>query len=149
MGEFELKGFLNYLGNSSFNTLSERIIIQKKIYLLQRFGLDLGYSFDWYHYGPYSSALSKDVFNMGPVDSSSIELTESQGTSLVRFSNFLGDEKNDLRFLELSGSLVFIKEKNPFSNDAFIFERLLFLKPHFSSEEINSAWNRIREFKIV
>jgi hypothetical protein len=44
----------------TFENLEGRITIQKKIYLLQIGGVDLGYSFAWNTFGPYSPALAKD-----------------------------------------------------------------------------------------
>jgi uncharacterized protein YwgA len=62
----ELGGILKRIGNynpemfeSSFN---DRLIFQKTIYLLQAFGLYLGYYFSWYIHGPYSTTLTRDGF---------------------------------------------------------------------------------------
>jgi uncharacterized protein YwgA len=35
--------------------------LQKSVYLLQKKGLDLGYSYRFYFYGPYSDALDEDI----------------------------------------------------------------------------------------
>ena len=35
--------------------------MQKQIYLLQELGLNLGYFFKWFAYGPYSEDLSEDI----------------------------------------------------------------------------------------
>ncbi|GAI03672.1 unnamed protein product, partial [marine sediment metagenome] len=40
----------------------KRKILQKKTYLLQLTGVDLGYRYNWYIYGPYCPALANDVF---------------------------------------------------------------------------------------
>ena len=41
---------------------SERLICQKKIYLLQELGTDLGYMYNWYVKGPYSPVLTNDIY---------------------------------------------------------------------------------------
>lgn len=38
-----------------------RIRLQKMVYLLDQLGMNSGYSFDYHHYGPYSSDLASDV----------------------------------------------------------------------------------------
>ncbi len=35
--------------------------LQKTIYLLQNKGLNLGYDFEYHHYGPYSDGVSEDI----------------------------------------------------------------------------------------
>jgi uncharacterized protein len=38
-------------------TLASRVRLQKSVYLLDRLGLDSGFDYDYYHYGPYSRDL--------------------------------------------------------------------------------------------
>ena len=45
------------------DTFDDRLVCQKKIYLLQSLGTDLGYAYNWYVRGPYSPALTSYVFN--------------------------------------------------------------------------------------
>ena len=41
----------------------ERLICQKKVYLLQSLGTNLGYTYNWYVRGPYSPALTTYVYS--------------------------------------------------------------------------------------
>lgn len=43
---------------------ANRLKLQKAIYLIQLFGIDLGYRFSWYLRGPYSTDLTKDLFEI-------------------------------------------------------------------------------------
>jgi len=56
-----LRFFLQEFGLTSRETFADRLRIQKTIYLLQLFNLDLGYRFVWRHRGPYSFSLTEDV----------------------------------------------------------------------------------------
>ena len=47
----------------SKETSDDRIVCQKKIYLLQSLGTDLGYTYIWYVRGPHSPALINYVYN--------------------------------------------------------------------------------------
>ncbi len=42
----------------------QRLTIQKKIYLGQLTGVDIGYRFSWYRYGPYCRELTEDIFGL-------------------------------------------------------------------------------------
>ena len=52
------------LGNLEISDFNSRKILQKKIYLLQLTGIDLGYRYNWYLYGPYCPALASDTFTL-------------------------------------------------------------------------------------
>lgn len=57
----ELKICIDALGfidsNSDMNDFKTISIVQRSVYLLQEFGLDLGYRYMWHLKGPYSSSL--------------------------------------------------------------------------------------------
>ena len=44
------------------NSFDERLLSQKKIFLLQELGVDIGYSYNWYIRGPYSPDLMAKGF---------------------------------------------------------------------------------------
>ena len=46
----------------SKDSFDERLICQKKIYLLQSLGTNLGYTYNWYVRGPYSPALTTYIY---------------------------------------------------------------------------------------
>lgn len=42
----------------------KRLVFQKLVYLIQKSGVHLGFSFSWYLRGPYSPGLTEDAFNL-------------------------------------------------------------------------------------
>ena len=52
---------LKKLNVSSFDKIEDRISFQKKIYLMQVCGVDLGFGFRWDQYGPYSEGLARNA----------------------------------------------------------------------------------------
>ena len=61
----ELALALNYLNVPiDLATFSKRFNLQKKIYLAQIAGVDLGYRFGWYIHGPYCKSLTEDLFTL-------------------------------------------------------------------------------------
>lgn len=77
-----LKLFLEELGVPvSIDTFTDRKRVQKAVYLGQRAGVDLGYRFGWYHYGPYSPRLARDYYELE--DAVAIEDTAMPGPTLA------------------------------------------------------------------
>ena len=72
--------------------------LQKSVYLLGLCGIDLGFDFDYHHYGPYSeelSAASRDAELLGML---SVEWRSSYGND---FATFYSKAKVDLPQAEL------------------------------------------------
>jgi len=105
---------------SNFNS---RLILQKTVYLMQEFGLNIGYSFSWYLRGPYSPNLTRDTYG----------LAENYSEfSPVKFAEL----SKEIRFCEF---LEFIR---PISRDHAQIERIAVVHflckmyPHLSSKEV-------------
>ena len=62
----ELKLVLDEAGIAPINldTFSQRFNIQKRVYLIQLMGYDLGYRYGWYIRGPYCRELTADAFTL-------------------------------------------------------------------------------------
>jgi uncharacterized protein YwgA len=64
--ELKLFKILQMLGFDSVDMTSNdnRIVYQKIIYLLQNYGVSLGYGYKWYIRGPFSSELQHDLIGI-------------------------------------------------------------------------------------
>ena len=132
------------------DNFDNRLKYQKVVYLLQTYGLSLGYGYSWYIKGPYSPDLTKVLFNITP------ELYEESKN--LKFGNEIAiDEKiiswlktlelniNDNLFLEVLSSLIFINRSiNSSSVDCpKLKEALLNKKPKLASHpRIGDVFNR-------
>jgi len=99
------------------DTTEDRLRLQKTIYLLQANGLQLGYGFGWYKYGPYSQDLVSDAYVVLRAEKYKYEKeTRSwkfSKNSLERFKQFesiCGDVLNDAAQLELVASVDFVRQ---------------------------------------
>ena len=110
----------------SKDTFDDRLISQKKVFLLQELGVNIGYSYNWYVHGPYSPDLTTYIFN-------NLDVLKEQDFSNYRFSdtvqgkidsvNALANAKPDSlsipSWYELLASVLYInkkwKKKNFFS----------------------------------
>lgn len=122
--QINLKLVLNGFGISSeISTLEDRKRVQKAIYIGQKAGVDLGYSYGWYLLGPYSPELTKDYFTLnndiisGDEDYKSYQLVESLSSilddmkSLMEVPQEVNLPQED--WLELVASIIYwMKEKN-------------------------------------
>lgn len=128
----------------SKDSFDERLISQKKVYLLKTLGIDLGFSFNWYIHGPYSPRLTTYFYdNLGILiefDYSKYQLDEAvrQKTKIV---NEILDQKpphmNNSSWYELIASLLYLCKQN--SNSKDLFNILKVYKPQFDEEDYEKA----------
>jgi len=99
----------NYKNFDMFS-FDNRLKLQKFVYIMEyMFGLNLGYEFNWYHYGPYCVQLAKDGF--GVSFEQTPELKFEDVTSEVQFENFLTFIKNkDSNWMEIIASVHFLNK---------------------------------------
>lgn len=164
----ELALVLNKLGllPVDLTTFSKRFNLQKRIYLAQVAGADLGYRYGWYLRGPYSRMLTADAFLLrdeiadGERDFEKFDLKADVAKRLdraqelwIRDDSFTG---TDEEWLELLASLHYLRHivyrpagARPDFDEAF---RLLGeTKPQFADrrEEARQAWQRLHGFGLI
>ena len=143
----EISMFFEHLGTEhSLETISDRIKIQKLVYLAEVFGLDTGFSFTWYVRGPYSPELTKVMFDGANGKSSGLAEDRDQ-TKIEELKKFLGNDINSSEKLELIASLHYvlaIADKTGASEeealDLFYDE-----KPQFSEKLVNAYLSKIKK----
>lgn len=98
------------------DSTEERLKLQKTIYLLQAYGLKLGYGFSWYRYGPYSQDLVYDAYTvLGPERPKYEQAASTWSFSqscLQRFNEFkkiCADILQSPEHLELVASVDFLR----------------------------------------
>ena len=127
---------------------AQRLKLQKTIYLLQVYGLPLGYGFSWYKYGPYSQDLVYDAYRvLGPDKDTYAQATNSwkfSENSLKKFNEFkkiYGRSLDDPKQLELLASVTFIRKiwypESKRSEIASLFKK--YKKLYFDSTPIEDS----------
>lgn len=164
----ELKLVLDETGNPEINldTFSQRFNMQKRVYLTQLMGYDLGYRYGWYIKGPYCRELTADAFTLrdeirsGEEDYEAYELDASSKES-IRKARQLWETPEGLRvsmdeWLELLASLHYLKHIAywpPGSTKDFeaVFKVLIKSKPRFANARTTAqqAWNRLDGFGLI
>lgn len=147
-----LGALLKRIGSFNLCTFKGRLVLQKTIYLLQSYGLNLGYNFSWYIHGPYSTQLTKDAFRLQNIYSEipAAKFTDSKiETRLTAFIAFLGDQKTDGDWLEQLACTHFLKAINPTEKETIIIEKVRNHEYHFTEEQCKKAWAYLVENKLI
>lgn len=107
-----LAGLLkNFYSSFSMEKFDSRLKLQKIVYLMQAYGLNIGYTFHLYLYGPYSTELARDGFSMPDfLGQSLIQFSNNQNQAkFEKFIRFIEDKKDDTEWLEIAASLHLLK----------------------------------------
>ncbi len=150
----------------TLDSFSQRFNIQKKIYLAQLMGLDIGYRFGWYLRGPYCTDLTSDAFTLrdelraGETDHQGRQLNAGEKQRLEKAKKLwevpAGLSVAPDQWLELLASVHFLKHiaywpKNTNRDFEAIFTALVQTKPQFEDRKADAqrAWIRLDEFGLV
>lgn len=141
-------------------TFDERLICQKKMYLLEALGTDLGYNYNWYVRGPYSPSLTSYVYNNLDVlknnDFSKYKLSESAERNIQQVNELVKEKKQDMSvasWYELLASLVYIyNNKESWKVDGSvesIFATLMRYKPQYNEMQCQYAYEVLRQRGVL
>lgn len=154
------------IGDINLETFSQRFNIQKRIYLIQLMGFDLGYRFGWYIRGPYSRPLTAEAFTLRDElvaeekDHADFKLAP-QSVEWIERAKRLWDVPSGLsvsndQWLELLASIHYLKHiaywpKGEIKDFKEVFASLIDTKPQFKSREDDAqrSWKRLQEFGLI
>ena len=123
MDVYELGVLVKDVGNFDMGTFGGRLRFQKTVQILQSFGIDLGYYYNWYLRGPYCPDLAKDGFRLRDVIDKIPKLTiefadPKDQSSYGDFLEFMRDKKHDSKLLEIASSICFLRNEEGLDMDA-------------------------------
>jgi len=148
------------------DTFSKRFNIQKKVYLAQVCGVDMGHRFGWYIRGPYSQGLTADAFALreeireGDTEFEGYVLDPDLAERLDRakdmFSVPEGFQGTSDDWLELLASLHYLRHityRPTGTSREFdhVYRVLVKSKPKFKGKkgQARMAWDRLDEFGLI
>ena len=136
------------LGSPSLNSFSDRLILQKKVFLLQEMGLNTNYTFRKYLYGPYSSTLTKDSFKVD-IKKEMPSDNEDQEEIFEKLKKLEEGHENDSSWFELLGTIVYLKNKEGKSKEE-IRQEISVEKPYlYEKNSFENAYLLLENFKII
>lgn len=136
-------------------TFDDCLLSQKKVFLLQSLGVDIGYSYNWYIRGPYSPDLTSYIF-------ANLDILKEQNLSEYKLSedvkkkidtvNGLSAKKpnslSDPSWYELLASVFYIHKMWKKSVDE-VFSSLSKYKPQYTKEQCSLALSVLKESNMV
>ncbi|MCA9162489.1 MAG: hypothetical protein R3C99_23825 [Pirellulaceae bacterium] len=137
---------------------ASRLILQKTVYLIEEAGIKLSYPFNWYLRGPYSPALTRDLFDLASnrEDIDGWVLDEHSRSVAQRLRPLISDEPDEepaakARRLELLASLHYLSRRRGVDlRDAEQATAQLALNgKHFNNAEVVAAIQRLRDVDLV
>lgn len=148
----ELAAILNDIGNFDVSDFEGRLTLQKTVYLLQSFGINLGYKFTWYLHGAYCTALARDGFAIESIAPGMPKIdinfeADAAQRRYAEFKEFLRDKKLDPALLEISSSICHMGSIGMEKGE--ILRRVECKKPRFSAEQCERAWDDLEVYRVV
>lgn len=153
MNSLVIGGILKRIYKSfDMSSFSNRLKLQKIVYLLQQSDINLGYTFAWYLYGPYSVDLMRDGFNLANFNRIA-PVGFSEKTIENKFEEFLKKiepHKNSDFWLEIATSIHALKSLYPDKTKNELIKLIQNKRPEFNSkeDEIQDVWNSIEGWLI-
>lgn len=142
------------------DSFDARLICQKKIYLLQSLGTNLGYTYNWYVRGPYSPALTSYIYAnldvLSSNDFSEYNLIGETEENIRRVNELETKKRADFTtasWYELLASLLYI-HNNRMSwkidqQDRSLFSTLMKYKPQYNEEQCGYAVGILRDYGFI
>lgn len=97
--------------NFNLSNFDDRIKLQKMIYLIQAYVVNLGFSFSLYLRGPYSPSLTKIAFIGNFNEAKPVYLEDPKiENKFKRFLKLILPHKDDIKFLEVASTLHMISK---------------------------------------
>jgi len=150
-----LGAVFNTVGNFSLETFDDRLIIQKTVYMLQAFGLNIGYHFSWYLKGPYSTGLTTDAYNLQSEQPQCLEMSlrfpnREVEDAFNKYMEFMSDKRNDAHRLEIIASVHYLKKQYPKMSNEEILNKLRETpsKASITLEEVNAASSELEHYNL-
>lgn len=144
----------------SKDSFDDRLICQKKIYLLQALGTDLGYTYNWYVRGPYSPSLTNYVYNNLEVlqsnDFAKYKLAGVAAENVNKVNSLIDDIRKDFyqsSWYEILASLLYINNNRKSwgidNGDESLYQTLMRAKPQYTREQCEYAFYVLKKKGFV
>ena len=135
----------------SMDNFDNRLKLQKSLYLLQSFGVYLGYAFSWYLRGPYCSILSTNGFELNEIydeiPTKKVEFKKSETQKKFKsFLKFMEDKNTDE--LEIASSLHYLKQVCTLNDDG-IKNKVVMKQKRFTIKQIDELWEEIKKCQLI
>lgn len=139
------------LCDASLDGFDERMRLQKLVYLAQALGAFGGFTFSWYHRGPYSPSLTRmlyDADRAGALERTADLSSKEQGV-VAKIKSLMGKRLGVPRSLELYASVWYLLPQPKITRQDMdrVVNTMANQKPHFKKEEVKACFRSISKFR--
>lgn len=144
---------LKDIDNFNMDHFSGRLQFQKTVHILQSFGIDLGYRYNWYLRGPYCPDLTKSGFELKDIMPKlwNIPIEFEDEIDQIHYNNFkafMMDKKNDPNALEIASSICFLRNEEGLDKKT-VLGLTEGKRVHFTMEECQRIWDELEKYEVV
>ena len=125
-----------HITDDSDEGFSNRLRIQKYVFLSRYFGLNLLYNYNMHLNGPYSKNLSRDYYK---IDNSNNNPSVLNALNRDEFLNLV--QKKSDKWLELAATIL---HKKGTIDDDLLLEHVAWIKCDFSDKEIEEVYSDLQ-----
>ena len=136
-------GLLRRIYNQfNMENFDNRLKLQKIVFLLQQQGIDLGFNFNLYIYGPYSRDLTKVGFYIKDFEKiRKVKFVEEDiETKFTEFVTRIRPFKDKTDWLEIASTLCLFSEEPSCHSKGWVIKKVNRLKPKYNVERNRNVW---------
>ena len=150
---YDLVVIIKDVGNFNMDDFNGRLRFQKTIQVLQSFGIDLGYNYNWYIRGPYCPELAKDGFELKDVldkiPQMTVEFAEDEDQANYNtFKKFIANKKDDPDQLEIASSICFLCNEERMDKDT-VLKLTEGKRARFTMDDCMRIWDELEGYGVV
>jgi uncharacterized protein YwgA len=144
-----LSGIWNNIGSPNMEFFNDRLLLQKKVFLLQELGVKLGYRFNLYIHGPYSRDLATDGYRINTMVNSSKGKKEIviDNSAFKKLADLEKNHKNDFLWFELLATITYLRNRLK-KNKEYIKEYISDKKPYVFNL-FEEGYNKLISEKLI
>jgi len=131
----------------SVGSFDDRKIMQKQVFLIQKFGVPLGFDYGWYLSGPYSPELTRYYYDMASRQSeyesktAGVRLSQKLLDAVDRFKRILGSDLANVDLLEAMSTVTYLRKPSMVEAKR--------LKPHVSPAVWKAATQKLQALRVA
>ncbi len=138
----------------SINGFCDKLKIQKIAYLAHTYGVDLDYPFEWYIRGPYCRQVSEHVHEIINAKTGHTDFAGLDESKITKFGELLRPYINDTDWLEIAGSLVYLRNENyaerPLEDIiGYLIEDLIWGYKNFDESLVRSVITEMSRMELI
>ncbi len=144
--------------------------LQKLVYFLQELGVQLGYKYEIYHYGPYCFELSNDLSSLDSLNILDVESDPNGFGFNIRLSRYANGYdpdpmlkeavkrivdklgSNSAGQLEVKATIHFVQRvlaRRGSANEDTVVGKVRTLKPHFAEVFVRKCYEELQQERLI